>query len=150
MTLSSDQFEEEVEEVTNKLEAPYLTKVQPKLIVKPAGSNVMLPCLVKGNPPANMTWLKNGQPPTRLLGKSVSVLSLTLTRNATAPRVHSPFLHGMCHEHAQVTYKKYKLTMDDVMVSDAGNYTCIAFNSQGNISYTYMVEVKGAKWPPSR
>lgn len=111
VTLSSDQFEEEVEEVTNKLEAPYLTKVQPKLIVKPAGSNVMLPCLVKGNPPANMTWLKNGQPPTRLLGKSV-------------------------------TYKKYKLTMDDVMVSDAGNYTCIAFNSQGNISYTYMVEVK--------
>ncbi|CAN7943703.1 unnamed protein product, partial [Ixodes hexagonus] len=110
-TESTELSEDESDQVPSKLEAPSFVKVIPRLVVQPAGSNLVLPCIVKANPPANITWLKNNQPPTRLLRK-------------------------------QFVYKRYKLSMDKVMVSDAGNYTCIAFNSQGNISYTYMVEVK--------
>lgn len=102
---------DETREITEKLEPPTFVKLNPQLVVQPAGSNVMLPCLVKGNPPANVTWLKNDQPPTRLLGK-------------------------------KVIYKAHKLSLNDVMVSDAGNYTCMAVNSLGNISYTYTVEIK--------
>lgn len=111
VTQSTEPSEEENDQVPSKLEPPSFVKVDPKLVVRPAGSNLVLPCIVKANPPANITWLKNNQPPTRLLRK-------------------------------HIVYKKYKLSMEGVMVSDAGNYTCIAFNSQGNISYTYMVEVK--------
>uniref|UniRef100_A0A224YMV3 Fibroblast growth factor receptor n=1 Tax=Rhipicephalus zambeziensis TaxID=60191 RepID=A0A224YMV3_9ACAR len=102
---------DETKEITEKLEPPTMARSPPQLVVQPAGSNVVLPCVVKSNPPANITWLKNGQPPTRLLGK-------------------------------KVIYKAHKLLLNDVMVSDAGNYTCTAINSLGNISYTYTVEVK--------
>lgn len=101
----------ETEDLTERLEPPTLAKVNPQLVVQPAGSTLVLPCIVKSNPPANITWLKNDQPPTRLLGK-------------------------------KITYRKHKLSMNDVMVSDAGNYTCIAVNSLGNVSYTYTVEIK--------
>lgn len=50
---------------------PTFVKVGPELVVLPAGSKLSLPCGVKSNPPANITWLKNGQPPTRLMGKKV-------------------------------------------------------------------------------
>lgn len=102
---------DETEGTTGKLEPPTFLKTNPQLVVLPAGSNLMLPCIVKSNPPANVTWLKNGQPPTRLLAK-------------------------------KVIYRTHKLSMNDVMVSDAGNYTCTAINSLGNISYTYTVEIK--------
>lgn len=102
---------DETEEIPDKLEPPTLIKTNPQLVVQPAGSNVVLPCIVKSNPPANITWLKNDQPPTRLLGK-------------------------------KVIYRTHKLLLNDVMVSDAGNYTCTAINSLGNISYTYIVEIK--------
>lgn len=46
-------------------------KVGPQLVVLPAGSKLSLPCVVKSDPPANITWLKNGQPPRRLMGKKV-------------------------------------------------------------------------------
>ncbi|XP_064465675.1 fibroblast growth factor receptor 2-like [Ornithodoros turicata] len=93
------------------LRAPTFTRSYDRLAVVPVGNRLKLQCLAKGNPPVNVTWLKNNQPPTRLLGK-------------------------------KVTLKKDKLWLDDVMVSDSGNYTCIAFNSQGSINHTYMVEIK--------
>lgn len=99
------------EEDSTRLEAPTLTRVLQELVVKPVGSSLTLPCVAKGNPPVNVTWLKNNQPPTRLLGK-------------------------------KITYKRFKLLMDDTMVSDSGNYTCVAFNTQGSVRYTYTVEIK--------
>lgn len=110
-TRNASMVTDSMDEDTEKLEPPTFVKVKPQLVVYPAGASVELTCTVKSNPPANITWLKNGQPPTRLLGKKIS-------------------------------YKKHKLSMDDVMVSDAGNYTCTAINSLGNISYSYTVEIK--------
>lgn len=57
--------------VAQKLGPPTFLKLGHQLVVLPAGHDLSLPCVVKSNPPAKITWRKNGQPPTRLMGKKV-------------------------------------------------------------------------------
>ncbi|XP_023237493.1 fibroblast growth factor receptor 3-like [Centruroides sculpturatus] len=42
----------------------------------------------------------------------------------------------------KVTYKKWSMQMDNLMSSDAGNYTCIVSNALGSINFTYTLEVQ--------
>lgn len=40
-----------------------------KTLMKPAGNTISLRCKAGGNPTPNITWLKNGEVPKRMLGE---------------------------------------------------------------------------------
>lgn len=43
----------------------------------------------------------------------------------------------------KVRYSQWGISLDDLVVSDAGNYTCVVCNYLGCIDYTYDVDVLG-------
>ncbi|KAK9890465.1 hypothetical protein WA026_010548 [Henosepilachna vigintioctopunctata] len=91
------------------------TFVNPKkmlrVLVKPAGNMISFKCKVNGNPPPNITWYKNGKPPTRALGN---------------------LKYGQQHR---------TLTLEDLVTEDAGKYMCEACNKLGCINFTYTLDV---------
>ncbi|XP_044765231.1 fibroblast growth factor receptor homolog 1-like isoform X2 [Coccinella septempunctata] len=91
------------------------TFVNPKrmqrILVKPAGNTVSFKCRVNGNPAPNITWLKDGKPPSRTLGN---------------------LKYGQFHR---------SLTLEDLVTQDAGKYTCKACNKLGCINFTYDLDV---------
>lgn len=41
----------------------------------------------------------------------------------------------------EIIYRKWSLTMDHLVTSDSGDYTCILTNSEGSLNWTYTLEV---------
>ncbi|KAL3289724.1 hypothetical protein HHI36_023122 [Cryptolaemus montrouzieri] len=86
-------------------------KKMQKIFVKPAGNMISFKCKVNGNPPPNITWFKDDQPPSRMLGN---------------------LKYGQGHR---------SLTLEDLVTQDAGRYTCKACNKLGCINFTYVLDV---------
>lgn len=43
----------------------------------------------------------------------------------------------------KIRYNQWSISLDDLIVSDTGNYTCIVCNYLGCINFTYYVDVVG-------
>lgn len=43
----------------------------------------------------------------------------------------------------KIRQNQWAITLDDLIISDAGNYTCIVSNIWGSINFTYVVDVVG-------
>ena len=93
---------------------PRFKEVLPLSEVRPAGNSLRLRCPAVGNPTPNITWLKNGEEPTRTLGQ---------------PSYNK--------------WGKWGLRLEDTVMQDGGNYTCSVCNYLGCISHTFKVNIIG-------
>ncbi|XP_045481773.1 fibroblast growth factor receptor homolog 1-like isoform X3 [Harmonia axyridis] len=115
LVTSSNSSETETQTVKNYTQEFPPTFVNPKkmqkILVKPAGNTMNLKCKVNGNPTPNITWFKDGKPPSRTLGD---------------------VKFGPGHR---------ALTLEDLVTQDTGKYTCKACNKLGCINFTYNLDV---------
>ncbi|CAL1527375.1 unnamed protein product [Lymnaea stagnalis] len=82
-----------------------------KLKIGQATSFIALECHAKGKPEPTLRWLRNGE---------------SFLENKTGGRF---------------TLSKFRLTIADLVLNDAGNYTCIVANPHGQLNWTYTLEV---------
>ncbi|XP_070562163.1 fibroblast growth factor receptor 2-like [Ptychodera flava] len=102
--------------------APYFTSPQMMsrtYVVQPGGigSVARFRCNADGNPTPTIRWLKDGE---------------DIDDRRFGFRVR---------------YKKWKLILHDLELSDSGNYTCIVTNQYGSIDATYELDVRIAQKP---
>lgn len=86
------------------------------LISKPSGNSIRLKCPAKGVPEPKTDWEKDGIP------------------------INKGFKRH--HGEAKVNGKGV-LSMEDLVPSDSGLYTCKVYNEFGNINFTTKLEVNG-------
>lgn len=77
---------------------------------------IRLKCQAKGDPEPKIEWQKNEE-----------VITKDFKRT---------------HGEAKINGKGV-LSMEDLVPSDSGNYTCIVFNEYGSINFTTKLEVNG-------
>jgi fibroblast growth factor receptor 2 len=83
---------------------------------KPSGNMIRLRCPAKGDPEPRTDWMKNGE-----------IITKDFKRH---------------HGEAKINGKGF-LSMEDLVPSDSGNYTCIICNEYGCINFTTKLEVNG-------
>nr|AAG27717.1 FGF receptor [Halocynthia roretzi] len=94
---------------------PYWTKrekMMKRLHAEPAGNTVRFRCAVDGNPKPQVLWYKN---------------DLIVQKN---DRVGG------------YKYRNQVLILESVVLSDKGNYMCVARNEYGSINHTYQLDVQ--------
>ncbi|GFY65902.1 fibroblast growth factor receptor-like 1 [Trichonephila inaurata madagascariensis] len=117
---------EEVDEVNVTLivlvseSAPYFYNfTEPNATIqRTEGSSVLFQCPVRGHPAPGITWLKNG------IHIDTSELDST------------------------TEYMKWSITLNDLKVTDSGNYTCFVANKLGSVNATFDLLVTKKEKPP--
>ncbi len=84
-----------------------------KFTVRPTGQTVRFRCEAKGDQPMKYTWLRNGKP-----------LVFRNRKNRKTMDVHG-----------------YSLKVKKLILDDAGNYTCVASNMFGSISFSFFLNM---------
>ncbi|GFR07152.1 fibroblast growth factor receptor-like 1 [Trichonephila clavata] len=87
-------------------------------IQRTEGSSVLFQCPVRGHPAPGITWLKNG------IHIDTSELDST------------------------TEYMKWSITLNDLKVTDSGNYTCFIANKLGSVNATFDLLVTKKEKPP--
>lgn len=93
---------------------PQLTQVsrfQGSMVQRLVGSSISFKCLAKANPRPQIAWLKNGKP---------------------LPDSNLPSNSKKGH---------WTLYLQNLQVSDTGNYTCLVYNGVGSVSVSYLLQV---------
>lgn len=96
---------------------PSFLEPLPGIYTVPKGTSVLMTSTVEGNPPPNITWLRNNKP----LKDEPGDIKIDLQGNISTLSV------GQCE------------------LQDEGNYVCVAENHLGQISCCTKLEVQGNK-----
>lgn len=98
-----------------------MKNVQLNYLNQPLGTTLLLLCnSLKGSKPLTFQWFKDGQ---------------DLEKNPSFPDPNRYSLEK------KATYSQ--LTINDIMIDDTGNYSCIVTNKYGFDSQWSLLEVKG-------
>ena len=92
----------------------FTSRSRPPLVIEVPGGSVVFKCRATGNPAPNITWLHNGIP-----------------------------FHEKTRGNLPVNFRAFSIRLDDLESRDAGNYTCVVFNSRGEIRHTTALVISG-------
>ncbi|KAI1303212.1 Fibroblast growth factor receptor 1-A [Halotydeus destructor] len=98
-----------------------MDKMDPYLAVIPSGRSHRFYCSYESESPSTVEWLKNGKP----------------FRKDDRPH----------HEHTKTSKdeKGYFLYLENLVLGDSGEYTCVVENVEGSVRYTYKLQVASFK-----
>ncbi|XP_041367712.1 fibroblast growth factor receptor-like 1 [Gigantopelta aegis] len=102
--------------------------------------------------PEAPSWKSNSKPAKKEMYESINEgQSIKLDCNAKGrpkPKIHWRKNGEKLHmDGARIKARKYELKLHELAGSDSGNYTCIVKNSQGQLQYTFIVDVAVKIWP---
>ncbi|XP_077485795.1 hemicentin-1-like [Amblyomma americanum] len=134
--------------------APPRWEKAPKDEVVSVGDSVNLPCIASGHPTPTITWSKNAPPKVLpfVIPKNLLVaerISITCSAASGSKPLTFTWIKDGATLHRggalRITDSSdySTLSIENLKISDAGNYTCVVSNPGGTVSHSDVLHVKG-------